>query len=93
VPAPSFDLGTIDGITATLEANPDQFGSAAGDVVKELGKIGGNGQSAERRAADLLEKAVEWVDNGELDPAVLAMLEPVLGPIAGSGDNEEDGDD
>ena len=92
VPAPSFDLGTIDGIIATLEANPDQFGSAAGDVVKELGKIGGNGQSAERRAAELLEQAAEWVDNGELDPAVLAMLEPVLGPIAGSGDNEEDDD-
>ena len=90
---PPNDLGTVDGIIATLEADPERYGPATGDVVDALDKIRGNGRTAENRAADLLDQAAEWVATGELDASVLAMLEPVLGPIAGNGDDEDEGDD
>lgn len=93
-PSPPADLSTIDGIIATLESDPTRFGPATDDVIDALGGIHGNGRSAERTAAALLDQAGAWVETGELDASVLTMLEPVLGPIAGAGNgDEEEGDD
>ena len=87
------DTSTIDGIIATLSANQGAYGARVGDVISDLGKIKGNGRNAERRAREALDHATAWVDNGELDPTVLAMLEPVLRPIAGDEQQGDEGDD
>ena len=93
-PAPTVppDLSTVEGIIALLSANPDAYGRQTGEVIKDLEKIRGNGQNAERRAREALQHAEEWVDRGELDPSVLDLLGPVLEPIAGDED-DEGGDD
>jgi serine/threonine-protein kinase len=87
------DTSTIEGIIAVLSANPDAYGRQTGEVIKDLEKIRGNGRKAEERARETLQHAIEWVESGELDPSVLAMLEPVLTPLMGDeDDDEEDGD-
>ena len=92
VPAFAGDISTIDGVIAALEADPGRYGSATGRLVDDLDRIRGNGNSAERRAAELLDQVPQWVDNGELDPAALTLVEPVLTAITGDHDDEE-GDD
>jgi hypothetical protein len=71
----------VDELMAALAADPGRYGSRAGAVIERLEKLG-RGRKASERAADLLADAEAWVASGELDPAVLAMLGPVLTPIA-----------
>jgi hypothetical protein len=87
------DTSTIEGIIAVLSANPDAYGRQTGEVIKDLEKIRGNGRKAEERARETLQHATEWVESGELDPSVLAMLEPVLTPLMGDEDDDEEDDD
>jgi hypothetical protein len=82
------DPSTIDGIIVMLQADPAGFGQRAGDVIRDLDKIRSGKGNVGRRAEDLLEHVGEWVENGELDPTVLALLEPVVGPL--TEDDEAD---
>ena len=91
-PTPPSDTSTVEGIIAVLSANPEAYGPRTGDVIKDLDKIRGNGQNAERRAREALQHAAEWVEQGALDPSVLEMLDPVLRPLAGDEDDDEDSD-
>ena len=75
------DSSTIDGIIVILQANPGSFGRRADEVIRDLDKIRSGHGNVEQRATALLEHVGEWVDNGELDPAVLALVEPVVGPL------------
>ena len=78
-----------------LQANPGSFGRRADEVIRDLDKIRGGQGNEEQRAKELLRHAADWVDKGELDPTVLALLEPVVGPLTGDdqGDDEGDGGD
>ena len=88
------DSSTIDGIIVILQANPGSFGRRADEVIRDLDKIRGGQGNEEQRAKELLRHAADWVDKGELDPTVLALLEPVVGPLTGDqGDDEGDGGD
>lgn len=93
VTLPANAPDSVEGVIAALQANPGAFGPRADDVIKELGKIEGNGRSGSRRAAELLDKAAEWVEDGELEHAVLSRLEQVLGPIVAPADDDDDDDD
>jgi len=100
IPAAS-ELDTIDGLADALAVDPDQFGPRTVDVIEQLGDINGNGRAAQRQAASLLENAAGWVESGELSPAVLVMVEPLLLPLIergggegnGNGDDEDDDED
>jgi eukaryotic-like serine/threonine-protein kinase len=88
---PAANPATIEGVIASLQADPDAFGRRADEVIRDLEKISRGEGDVEGRTTDLLTDAAEWVDQGELDPAVLAMLDAVLVPPA--SDNDEEGDD
>ena len=78
-----------------LQADPGSFGRRADEVIRDLDKIRSGHGNVEQRATALLEHVGEWVDNGELDPTVLALVEPVVGPLTGDGrgDDEDGGGD
>ena len=85
------DSSTIDGLIVILQANPDGFGRRADDVIRDLDKIRGGQGNVEQRAKDLLKHVAEWADKGELDPTVLALLEPVVGPLTGDDQGDDEG--
>ena len=90
---PAANPATIVGVIASLQADPDAFGRRANEVIRDLEKISRGEGDMERRTVDLLRHADEWVDKGELDPAVLAMLEAALVPPAADSDDDVGGDD
>ena len=86
---------SVEGLISVLSATPDAFGAKVDDVIRELGKLD-NGGGSEGRAGRLLERAADWVDEGELEAIVLDWLRPVLEPIAdgpGRGNDDDDDDD
>ena len=95
-PAPQ----TIGELTLLLEAFPGSFGERADDLSKELSRIDGNSANDARRARQLLERAAGWVEEGELEPGLLPVLDVLIGPLAatadganGDGGNGGNGDD
>ena len=50
------------------------------EIVDELVKIE-EGDAPSERAANLLDNVAEWVDNTEVTPVTLELLEPVLTPL------------
>ena len=72
---------TIGGVIAALQANPDAYGRQhTTSIVDELVLIE-QGDEPSERAANLLDSVAEWVENAEVTPATLALLEPVLTPL------------
>ena len=83
---------TIAGVIAALQANPEAYGQQhTTAIVDELVNIE-QGDAAAERAASLLDQVAAWVDNAEVTPATLALLEPVLTPLIDT-QPEEVGDD
>jgi serine/threonine protein kinase len=81
---------TIDGVIAALQANPDAYARQhTTSIVDELVKIE-QGDAPSERAANLLDNIAEWVANGEVTPATLALVEPVLTPLIATQDDESD---
>ena len=89
------DSSTIDGVIAILRANSGSFGRRADQVIRDLDKIRSGQGNVEQRAEELLKHVSDWADKGELDPTVVALVEPVVGPLTGDdqGDNNGDGGD
>jgi hypothetical protein len=80
-PAPPTPT-SVDELIAVFSADPSRYGSRTDDVIDALGGITNRGRKSQERAAKLLEDAASWVDNGELTAEALALLEPVLTPLA-----------
>ncbi len=81
---------TIDGLIAALQANPDAYGRQhTSAIVGELVKIR-QGDEPSDRAASLLDNIAAWVENAEVTPATLAVVEPVLTPLINSQEDEVD---
>ncbi|CAN5817264.1 hypothetical protein BH24ACT5_BH24ACT5_17710 [soil metagenome] len=88
--ATTANPATVDGLLAALRANPDGYGPHADEIIKKLDAIARGGNKAGERAADLLEKVTEWVDDGEAPPAALSTLEAVLAPLIQPASDEDD---
>ena len=86
-PAPQ----TVGELTALLEASPDRYGERADELRQELSRIDGDSPNDARRARRLLDRAAEWVDEGELDGALLPVLETLLGPLVATIDEDGGG--
>ena len=83
---------TIAGVIAALQANPEAYGRQhTTAIVDELVNIE-QGDAAAERAASLLDQVADWVDNAEVTPATLALLEPVLTPLIDTQPEEVDDD-
>jgi uncharacterized membrane protein YgcG len=79
---------TIDGVIAALQASPEAYARQhTTAIVAELVNIE-QGDASSERAANLLDSVAGWVDNEEVTPATLAVLEPVLTPLI---DTQDDG--
>jgi eukaryotic-like serine/threonine-protein kinase len=85
-PAPA----SLEELIAFVEADPDRFGEKGTAFLDELRKVEEeSGRKQADKAAELLDRAQEQVDKGELSPELLAIAEPVLLPIA-EGPGEDD---
>ena len=83
---------TIAGVIAALQANPEAYGRQhTTAIVDELVNIQ-QGDAPGERAANLLDSVADWVDNAEVTPATLALLEPVLTPLIDTQPDEGDND-
>ena len=69
---------TIGAVIAALQANPEGYGRQhTTEIVDELVKIE-EGDAPSERAANLLDNVAEWIDDAEVTPVTLELLEPVL---------------
>jgi serine/threonine-protein kinase len=84
--------GSVEELLAAI-ATPDQLGPRTTEIVRELERIDRRGRVDARRARRLLDNATAWTERGELDPAVLASLETVLGPLADEQGRGGEGND
>ncbi|MGI9030748.1 MAG: serine/threonine-protein kinase [Ilumatobacteraceae bacterium] len=75
------DLGDL------LGAPGDLYGPRTEDLLAELGEVGDDPE----RAQQLLERAGQWVDDGELNPLVLPVLEQLYGDLAAQASNSGQG--
>ena len=76
-----------------MAADPERFGDRAGEVVTALEQINGRGRDDARRAAQLLDRARTWTDDGQLSPATMPLLDAVLAPLAAEAGSDGDGGD
>jgi hypothetical protein len=86
---PTTVPATIEGVIAALRSDPERYGEHTAVIVDELTKIQ-QGDAVSARADALLQDVAAWVESGEIDPSALAMLEPILSPLAAPVDNEAD---
>jgi serine/threonine protein kinase len=82
---------TVAGLLAALAADPAMFGEHTEEAAELLRRVDGRGNDDAKRARTLLDRADEWVQDGEADPAAAEVLRAVLEPIAEDGD-KGDGD-
>lgn len=76
---------------AALQSDPGRYGQHTAAIVDELVRIE-RGDDVSARATALLQDVEAWVELGEVDPSVLAMLEPILAPLESSaGDGNGNG--
>jgi eukaryotic-like serine/threonine-protein kinase len=83
---------TVAGLLAAVAADPAMFGDHTREAAELLRRVDGRGNDDRKRARTLLDHADKWVEDGEADPAAVAVLRAVLEPIADSGDGEGGGD-
>ena len=86
---------TIDGVIAVMQTDPAAYGQHIDEIVNELVLIQ-QGDAPSERAATLLDTVTAWIANGEVTPAALVLLEPVLRPLIitqpdGADDNGDGG--
>jgi serine/threonine-protein kinase len=78
--AATDDLGVF---LEQLERDPDLVGEEGKDLAKDLREVlEANGGRQRNDARELSEKLEEWVDEGEIDPAIAAALDVLLAPLA-----------
>jgi serine/threonine-protein kinase len=82
---------SVDELAALIGADLDRYGPKAPQVVAELQRLDEGGRGDAKRARQLLERSSTWAAEGQLDPAVPQLLEPVLGPLAERDDNGDGG--
>ena len=71
---------TLSQLTALLAADPTKYGEAGPDLLKKLQEY--QAKPDAKKAADLVKKVTEWVDDGDLDPAFGAVVLRLLGSAA-----------
>lgn len=85
----------VAGMVDLLAEDPELAGDRGRDLLQELRRIDEGRGRVDRRIRDLQERIPDWVDDGELVPAIgtaaLAALE-VAGPQP-QPDGDDDGDD
>ncbi len=84
--------GSIEELVELLDSNPDLFGERAEQLRRDLERIAGGRGNDPGRARRLLEDASRWVENGELNPDVLPLLDQLVGPLAVDEDEGDGGD-
>lgn len=85
-PSPELpnDLDELLGVPSDL------YGPRTDDLLDELVEVGGDPE----RARQLLERANEWIQDGELEPGLLPVLDQLFGPLAAqAGNNGQGGGD
>jgi hypothetical protein len=87
-PAP----GSVEQLITVLAADPARYGPRTGEVIHRLGEIDNRGRKARQRATELLDSAYVWADGGELTAEAIVLLEPVLSPLVGDDDDEDEDD-
>jgi serine/threonine-protein kinase len=80
-------------LIAVLSADPARYGPATPEVIASLGEIKNRGRKSRERAAELIDAAHAWTEDGQLSAEAIGLLEAVLGPLVGDGGGDEDGDD
>ena len=84
---------TVEELVALLDGDPGLFGERSDQLRRDLERIADDRGDDPRRASRLLEDAREWVQEGELSPDVLPLLDQLVGPLASdSGDDEDKSD-
>ena len=81
---------TVEELVALLDGDPGLFGERADQLRRDLERIADDRGDGPRRASRLLEDARRWVQEGELSPDVLPLLDQLVGPLAS---DPGDGDD
>ena len=87
--AATIVAGSIEELVVLLDSNPDLFGERAEQLRRDLERIADGRGNDPGRARRLLEDAGRWVENGELNPVVLPLLDQLVGPLA--ADDEDNG--
>jgi hypothetical protein len=94
-PAPIVEE-IIPGFTATddlatflhqIESDPSRVGPAADELATELDRVldEGSGRKQRDRAKALTSQIQDWVDGGQLDPAIAQALTDLLAPLVAKG--------
>jgi len=86
--AATIVAGSIEELVGLLDSNPDLFGERAEQLRRDLERIADGRGNDPERARRLLDDARRWVDDGELNPDVLPLLDQLVGPLA--ADEDED---
>jgi eukaryotic-like serine/threonine-protein kinase len=86
---------SIDGLIAVFAADPSRYGPATPEVSDRLDGIDNRGRKSRDRAAELLDDSRAWAEEGQLSDEAIGLLEAVLAPFVGDGNDEGDdeGDD
>ncbi len=83
---------SVEQLIAVFSADPARYGLATPEVIDRLGEIDNRGRRSRERAAELLDAAHTWTEEDQLSDEAIGLLEPVLAPLVGDGDDDE-GDD
>lgn len=89
-PTTLLSVGTV---TDLLSAGPEEYGKKGPDLLDKLQEVQRErGRDQAEKAADLIEDIDDWVEDGELDPAIAERARQVLVPIADRGEGDSDRD-
>jgi hypothetical protein len=69
-----------------LRSNPDLVGESGEELLDDLEELlDERGRSQREEADELREELVEWVEDGEIHPAIAAALDELLARLATPG--------
>jgi hypothetical protein len=84
---------SVEQLIAVFSADPARYGPATPEVIDRLGGIDNRGRKSRDRAAELLDAADGWTEEGQLSDEANGLLDSVLAPLVGDGDDDDEDDD